>query len=611
VTKYWDGTLDFVRLGTMRLARAPFRIFGPGLCLAALGCGSPSAGPGTAAPSPAAAASSAPLFVDATAASGLDFVHFNGMSGAMYMPEMMGGGSALLDYDHDGDLDVFVTQGRMLGAAVERATLPPRHQPPFADRLYRNDLRTGADGIAVPRFVDVTAASGLAATKSAGYPMGVAAGDYDGDGRTDLYVLELGANRLLRNLGNGAFQDVTARAGVADPRWSVSGSFFDYDRDGRLDLFVANYVDFRLERNKVCHSPAGTVDYCGPDAYEPLPNSLFRNRGDGTFEDVSARSGIRGFKGSSLGVITADFDANGWMDVYVANDKMANELWLNDGKGGFRNEALIAGVAVNEDGRAVASMGVDAADCAGAGREELFMTNMAGEGATLYIQSAPGVFEDRTRDRKLTVPSLPFTGFGAFFFDYDLDGWLDLFVANGLVGIPDDRTGHDPKFPLDQRNQLFHNKGGCAFEDASAAAGPALALSEVSRGASVGDLDNDGDPDIVVVNNAGPARVLLNLAGAGRRWIGLRLVDGGRDAIGAQATVQPPAGPALRRRVRTDGSYASARDPRLLFGLAGWTGPVDVTVDWPGGGREVFRGLPVDRYATLARGSAAAPRPGP
>jgi enediyne biosynthesis protein E4 len=267
-------------------------------------------------------------------------------------------------------------------------------------------------------------------------------------------------------------------------------------------------------------------------------------------------------------------------------------------------------VAVNEDGRAVASMGVDAADCAGAGREELFMTNLTGEGSSLFIQSAPGEFQDLTRERKLMQPSLPFTGFGAFFFDYDLDGWLDLFVANGLVTIPGDRTGHDPKFPLDQRSQLFRNLGGCSFEDVSARAGPALRRSGVGRGASVGDLDNDGDPDIVVINNSGPARVLLNVAGAGRNWLGLRLVDRRRDVFGARATVEPPRTPPLRRRVHTDGSYASARDPRLLFGLGGWNGPVTVTVDWPGGARERFPAVPGNRYTTLTKGTAATRKPG-
>jgi hypothetical protein len=553
--------------------------------------------------------------VDATAATGLDFAHFNGMSGELYMAEMMGGGGALLDYDGDGDLDVYLVQGRMLGErGVERALVPPRHQPPFSDRLYRNDLRPGPDGVASPHFVDVTVASGIAAGAGGGVPgygMGVATGDFDGDGWMDLYVLELGPNRLLRNLGNGTFQDVTARAGVADPRWSVSASFFDYDRDGHLDLFVGNYVDFRVETSKSCNSSSGTRDYCGPDAYVPQVNSLFHNRGDGTFEDASERSGIRGFKGASLGVVTADFNEDGWTDVYVANDKTPNELWLNNRNGTFRNEALIAGVAVNEDGRAVASMGVDAADCAGAGREELFMTNLTGEGSTLYVQSAPGEFQDLSRERKLTAPSLPFTGFGAFFFDYDLDGWLDLFVANGLVGFPDDRAGHDPRFPLDQTNQLFRNLGGCSFEEVTARAGPALRVSGVGRGASVGDLDNDGDPDVVVFNNSGPARVLLDVAGAGRNWLGLRLVDRARqDVMGARATVHSPQGRPLRRRVHTDGSYASARDPRLLFGLGGWGGPVEVLVDWPGGGRERFPGLPVNRYTTLTKGSAPARRPG-
>ncbi|MCI0347064.1 MAG: VCBS repeat-containing protein, partial [Chloroflexi bacterium] len=315
---------------------------------------------------------------------------------------------------------------------------------------------------------DVTARSriglGEDGAAAGGYGQGVAAGDYDGDGRLDLYVAQLGANRLLRNRGDGSFEEVTRRAGVADPRWSVGASFADLDRDGWLDLFVVNYLDFRFETTKVCFSQTGRRDYCGPTAYDPVVNTLVRNRADGTFEEVSERAGIRGFAGASLGAVAADLDGDGWTDLYVANDQMLNELWLANPGGTFRNEALLAGVAFNADGEPDASMGVDAADCTGDGREDLFITNLTGEASTLYVQVAPGLFEDQSRARGVAVPSWPDTGFGTALLDFDLDGWLDLVAVNGLVQLPADRDG-DALFPLDQPNRLLRNLGGCRFED--------------------------------------------------------------------------------------------------------------------------------------------------
>jgi hypothetical protein len=561
-----------------------------------------------------APAAPAALFIDATEAAGLDFVHFNGMTGKLYMPEHMGPGGALFDFDGDGDLDLYAAQGGLLGPGEDLArTLAP---PPavLGGRLYRNDLPAGSGAGRLPRFVDVTAESRVGRGEAGGpdptgYGMGAAAADFDHDGRVDLYLTELGPNRLLRNRGDGTFEEVTGRAGVADPRWSVSASFVDVDGDGWLDLFVANYLDVRFAATKVCFSPSGKRDYCGPDAFEPVVNSLFRNRGDGTFEDVSERSGIRGFRGASLGVAAADFDADGRVDLYVANDKMPNELWLNRGDGTFENGAALAGVAVNADGEAEASMGVDAADCDGDGDEDLFLTHLTGETNTLYVQAAPGAFRDETRASGLGVPSWPFTAFGTGFFDYDLDGRLDLYAVDGWVEIPDAREDEGALFPLDQTNQLFHNLGGCRFEETTAAAGPGFARSEVSRGAAVGDLDDDGDPDLVVFNNNGPARVLLAAAaGGGRHWLGLRLFDAAlrRDALGARARVRPPGAAPLWRRARSDGSYASARDPRVLFGLGDWPGPADVLVEWPGGARERFPAVPADRYSTLTRGTGEA-----
>ncbi len=559
-----------------------------------------------------AAVLAAPRFVDATAETGLDFVHFNGMSGELYMPELMGAGVALLDYDRDGVLDVYLVQGSMLGPGKGLGDSPvaPRQPAPLTDRLYRGELTGPPGGPRALRYSDVTERSGIGLDETGapagGYGQGVAAGDFDGDGWTDLYVAQLGANRLLRNRGDGSFEEVTRRAGVADPRWSVGASFADLDGDGLLDLFVVNYLDFRFETTKVCFSQTGRRDYCGPDAYEPAVNTLFRNRGDGTFEDVSERSGIRGFAGASLGAVAADLDGDGRTDLYVANDRMENELWLARGDGTFRNEALFAGAAVSADGVPNASMGVDAADCSGDGRDDLFVTHLTGEASVLYLQVAPGRFEDRSRALGVAVPTWPDTGFGTAFLDVDLDGWLDLVSVNGLVQLPADHDG-GAAYPFDQPNRLLRNAGDCRFEDVTAAE-PALLLSEVSRGLAVGDLDNDGAPDLVIANNSGPARVLLNRAPARGRWLGLRLVDArGRDALGARARVEPPDRPALWRRSYTDGSYASARDPRLLFGLGGWAGPAAVLVLWPDGRSESFPGLEVDRYHTLTQGTGIEP----
>jgi enediyne biosynthesis protein E4 len=567
----------------------------------------------------AGAAPETDWFVDAGAASGLDFVHFNGMSGELHFAEMMGGGGALFDFDGDGDLDVFLVQGSMLGGKpLAQVTLPPRG--PLGNRLYRNDLAAGPDGRRTLRFTDVTAGSGV---ETAGYGNGAVAGDYDNDGRVDLYVLAIGGNRLLRNLGGGRFADATRAAGVEERRWSAAASFFDYDRDGWLDLFVGNYVDWSAAQPKYCPDLAGANDYCGPLAFAPQSDRLFHNRGRGpagevTFEDVTARALPAAAPGNTLGSVAADFDGDGWQDLYVANDAEPNQLWLNRRDGGFRDEALLAGCAVNERGLPEASMGVDAGDVDNDGDEDLFMTHLNQETNTHYVNDGKGYFADRSRDSGLGPPSWLFTGFGTAFFDYDNDGWLDVAAVNGAVKLADaPRRPGDP-YPLHQTNQLFRGLGGepggrtasgaVRFEEVTERAGAVWRLSEVSRGAAFGDVDDDGDTDLLVINNAGPVRLLLNQVGSARPWLGLRLLgaDGRRDQLGARVEVRRRGGPTLWRRARTDGSYLVGNDPRVLVGLGEASEVTAVRVHWPSGRSEEWTGLPLRAYTTLREGTGSA-----
>jgi hypothetical protein len=534
------------------------------------------------------------LFRERATELGLEFEHVNGAAGAYHLPEIMGAGGALVDYDTDGDLDVLLIQGRPLDATATGAAQL------LSPRLFRNDL-IGSGGVPSLRLTDVTARAGFA---SGDYGMGVAAGDYDNDGDTDLYLTNYGPNRLYRNDG-GRFTDVThqAGAGLDDPRWSTSAAFSDYDADGDLDLFVANYVDFTIAGSKVCQDPAGARDYCGPLQFRPVPDRLFRNEGNGTFTDVSDPSGITNAHGSGLGVASADFNGDGRLDFCVANDGMANQLWLNRGGGVFEDDALLAGVAFNADGQPEGSMGLAIGDPDDDGDSDIFVTNISGETHAFYENLGGARFEDRRLTTGLASATRTYTGFGTDWFDYDNDGRLDLFLANGGVTIIEVLRG-DP-FPFRQRNLLLHNVGGGRFRDVSREAGPALDAAHVGRGAAFGDVDNDGDVDVLVTNNGGPARLLLNENTVGRPWLQVRLeatIDT-RQGLGARVGLRRKNGTILWRRARTDGSYLCASDPRVHFGLGAAPDVQAILVDWPRGGREVWSGITLNRIIPIRQGT--------
>ena len=541
-----------------------------------------------------------PLFREVAEDVGLKFHHFTGATGEFYMPEIMGSGVALFDYDNDGDLDVYLIQGATFDPAQD-----PRHTkfPPPAgwkpgNRLFRNLLsETGK-----LQFVDVTEQAGVG---HVGYGMGVAVGDYDNDGFQDLYVTNFGRNVLYHNNGDGTFTDVTAKAGVDDQRWSTSAAWVDYDRDGRLDLFVANYLDFTVKGNKHCFAPTGERDYCTPKMYQPVPARLFHNRGDGTFEDVTEAAGIGAAIGPGLGVVCADFNGDGWPDIYVANDGSAAHLWINQRNGTFKEESLLAGAAYSVDGLPQAGMGVTAGDFDGDGDEDIFKTNLTNEGANLYVNDGRGNFYDASAEFGLLLPTFPYTGFGTEWFDYDNDGRLDLFIANGAVNGMESLRGSP--YPFGQPNQLFHNEGpGNKFREMSANAGPAFASSEVSRGAAFGDIDNDGAIDIVVANNNGRVRLLLNQSRLLNRnhWLLVRLeaLHGNRFGVGAKVELRQ-RGRKLLRRAHADSSYLSANDIRVHFGLGEEARIEEITVHWPSGECEAWDRIQADRIVTIRQGS--------
>ena len=518
--------------------------------------------------SASAASDSAPSFQDVSREAGLSFIHASGASSEKYLVETMGSGGGFLDYDRDGWMDVYLVNS---GATPSSSSAPPGK-----NRLFRNN----GDG----SFSDVTDQAGVG---DPSYGMGCVFADYDNDGDVDLYVTNLGPNVLYRNNGDGTFTDVSAAAGVGDPLWSTSAAFGDYDADGWLDLYVGNYLKFTFATHRRCYSGELLI-YCFPHSYDGVPNTLYRNRGDGTFERANEKAGVieEAQYSKSLGVLWLDLEGDGDLDLYVANDTTANYVFRNGGDGVFEDVSLLSGGAFNGMGMAQSGMGVDAADLAGNGLYSIFVTNFSLQTNDLYWNNGQGILTDHTLQAGLSQDSFLPLGFGANFLDYDNDGLLDLFVANGHVF--DNIATINPSLEYAQPNQLFRNRDAGRFDAVSARAGPYFSRKNVSRGSAVADYNNDGRLDLLVTNNNQKADLLENRSVGNHHWLQLRLegTHCNRDGVGAKARLKA-GGRLLSQEVRAGSSYLSQSDLRVHFGLGAATGIDSIEILWPCGRRQM------------------------
>jgi enediyne biosynthesis protein E4 len=541
----------------------------------------------TPAPAPRKTASrpSGPIeFTDVTAQAGIHFKHNSGAFGKKYLPETMGSGVCIIDYDNDGWQDILL---------VNSMDWPGRKTGKSFPALYHNNK----DGT----FTDVTRDAGLAVEM---YGMGCTVGDFDNDGYDDIYITTVGSNHLFRNLGNGKFADVTGKAGVADPGFSTSAVWFDYDNDGKLDLFVAHYVEWSIATDQYCSLDNKNKSYCTPQRFKGESSTLFHNRGDGTFENVTKKAGLRDSTSKALGVALIDYDNDGWLDLFVSNDTEPNKLYHNNHNGTFTDVAVASGVAYGEAGTARAGMGTDAADFDNSGRLGIVVGNFTNEGIALYRNEGSGLFTDVAPASGIAQLSTKSLTFGALFFDYDLDGLPDILAINGHVS--DDISVVQPTVKYAEPPQLFHNLGKSRFEEVTNKVGSAFPRPIVGRGVAYLDFDNDGDSDLVITTNNGGARLLRNDNGNQNDVLRIKTIGtrSNRDGIGAKITVTSSAGSRLSQMVKSGSSYLSQSELPLTFGLGKPAAKQSVTVDvlWPSGRRDIVPNVKPNQFITIQEG---------